>query len=157
MPTEIKRRAIWKLAQWGEYQSIEPLLKVMLQVGIANKNLILEAVQQINQRSFQSVNNKLFAALQDDNPEIRLTALRDLRSLYQFVSPAITKIAQMQSDPDYEVRQIAIQTLRQLNASPLPSFVDYSQGEVDNLIMNQGSEENLHLVAYLLAELDADK
>lgn len=157
--TTFKRQAIWKLAKAKNYYSIEPLLKVISQVGTADKNLILEIVTQINQQSYQSINNELFAALAHENPEVRLRALRDLKKIYQFVSPVVTKIAQMQSDQDYEVRQTAIQLLRQLNASPLPTFYDHSEAEaeVDNLIVGKKNEENLHLVAYLLAELDAEK
>jgi hypothetical protein len=155
--TTLRRRAIWRLAKAEEYYSVEPLLKVISQVGAADKNLILEAVTQINQRSYQSINNELFTALHHENPEVRLKALRDLKNLYQFVSPVITKIAQMHSDQDYEVRQTAINILRQLNASPFPTFYNYSDDEVGDLIVGQGSEANLHLVAYLLAELDAEK
>ncbi|NJK56311.1 MAG: hypothetical protein HC939_10100 [Pleurocapsa sp. SU_5_0] len=154
--TELKRQAIWHLAKVENYYSIEPLLKVMPQMGVLAKNLILEAVMQINQHSYQSINNQLFVALHDENPEVRLKALRDLRNLYQFVSPIITKIAQMQSDQDYEVSQSAIEILRQLNANPLPTFYDNFQTEVDNLIVGE-SEENLDLAAYLLAELDTEK
>lgn len=155
--TTLKRRAIWRLAKAEGYYSIEPLLKVISQVGAADQNLILQAVTQINQRSYQSINNELFTALQHENPEVRLKALRDLKNLYQFVSPVITKIAQMHSDQDDEVRQTAINILRQLNASPFPTFYNYSDDEVGDLIVGQESEANLHLVAYLLAELDAEK
>jgi hypothetical protein len=155
--TTLKRRAIWRLAKAEEYYSVEPLLKVISQVGAEDQNLILQAVTQINQRSYQSINNELFTALQHENPEVRLKALRDLKNLYQFVSPVITKIAQMHSDQDYEVRQTAINILRQLNASPLPTFYNYSDDEVGDLIVGQESAANLHLVAYLLAELDAEK
>jgi hypothetical protein len=155
--TTLRLRAIWRLAKAEEYYSVEPLLQVISQVGAADKNLILQAVTQINQRSYQSINNELFTALHHENPEVRLKALRDLKNLYQFVSPVITKIAQMHSDQDYEVRQTAIHILRQLNASPFPTFYNYSDDEVGDLIVGQESEANLHLVAYLLAELDAEK
>jgi hypothetical protein len=151
----IRRKAIKKLAKVGDYRSIEPLLEIMPQVGTLDKSLIFKAVTQINQRTFQPINSELFVALQNEHPEIRLNALRDLKSLYQFVSPVITQIAQMQSDQDYEVRQTATQVLRQLNASPLPTFNNCS--EVDDLIVGKESEANLHLVAYLLAELDAER
>jgi hypothetical protein len=153
----IRRKAIEKLAKVGDYRSIEPLLKIMPQVGALDKSLILKAVTQINQRTFQPINSELFVALQNEHPEVRLNALRDLKSLYQFVSPVITQIAQMQSDQDYEVRQTATQVLRQLNASPLPTFNNCSEDEVDDLIVGKESEANLHLVAYLLAELDAER
>ena len=135
MQTTLKRRAIWRLAKAEGYYSIEPLLKVISQVGAADQNLILQAVTQINQRSYQSINNELFTALQHENPEVRLKALRDLKNLYQFVSPVITKIAQMHSDQDDEVRQTAINILRQLNASPFPTFYNYSDDEVGDLIV----------------------
>ena len=152
----LRRKAIWKLTKVGDYRTIEPLLKIMPLVGELDKSLILEAVTQISNRSFQPLNDKLFADLQHQNPEVRLNAVRDLKGLYQFVSPVITKIAKMQSDPDYEVRQTATQTLQQLNANPLPTFTSYGEDRVDDLVVGEESEANLHLVAYLLAELDAE-
>jgi hypothetical protein len=151
----IRRKAIGKLAKVGDYRSIEPLLKIMPQVGASDKSLIFKAVTQINQRTFHPINSELFVALQNEHPEVRLNALQDLKSLYQFVSPVITQISQMQSDQDYEVRQTATQVLRQLNASPLPTFNNCS--EDDDLIVGKESDSNLHLVAYLLAELDAER
>ncbi|MFM2313460.1 MAG: hypothetical protein RLZZ04_2736 [Cyanobacteriota bacterium] len=165
----IRRKAIEKLAEVGDHRSIEALLKVIPQVDAFEKSLILQAVTQINHRTFQSINNELFIALRHENPEVRLNALRDLRNLYQFVSPVITEIAKMQSDQDYEIRITATQTLRQLNANPLPTFDNYcdcdrqvdSDHEVDDLVdgvtMGTESDNNLHLVAYLLAELDAER
>lgn len=159
----IRRKAIEKLAKVGDHRSIEALLNIIPQVGALEKSSILQAITQINQRTFQSINNELFTALGHDNPQVRLNALRDLRNLYQFVSPVITEIAKMQSDQDYEIRITATQTLRQLNANPLPTFDNYCDREVDcdhkfdDLAMGTESDNNLHLVAYLLAELDAEK
>jgi HEAT repeat protein len=160
----IRRKAIEKLAQVGDHRSIEALLNVIPQVGALEKSSILQAISQINERTFQSINHELFLALIHENPEVRLNALRDLRNLYQFVSPVITAIAKVQSDQDYEIRITATETLRQMNANPLPSFsnyycdrqIDFDQ-EVDDLAESTKSDNNLHLVAYLLAELDAEK
>jgi hypothetical protein len=159
----IRRKAIEKLAKVGDHRSIEALLNVMPQVDAVEKSSIFQAVTQINQRTFQFINNELFIALRHEDPEVRLNALRDLRNLYQFVSPVITEIAKMQSDQDYEIRTTAIETLRQLNANPLPTFDNYCDQEVDfdhevnDLTMGIESDNNLHLVAYLLAELDAER
>jgi hypothetical protein len=163
----IRRKAIEKLAKVGDHRSIEALLNVMPQVEAFEKSSILQAISQINQRTFQPINNQLFITLGHENPEVRLNALRDLRNLYQFVSPVITEIAKMQSDQDYEIRTTATEILRQLNASPLPNFDHNSKRKVDSdsqvddltddLTMGTESDNNLHLVAYLLAELDAGK
>jgi hypothetical protein len=158
----IRRKAIEKLAEVGDHRSIEALLNVMPQADALEKRSIIQAITQINQRTFQSINNQLFIALGHENPEVRLNALRDLRNLYQFVSPVITAIAKMQSDEDYEIRTTATETLRQLNANPLPTFDSYCDrvincGRDDDLTMGKESENNLHLVAYLLAELDAER
>lgn len=159
----IRRKAIEKLAEVGDHRSIEALLNVMPQADTLEKSSIIQAITQINQRTFQSINNRLFIALGHENPEVRLSALRDLRNLYQFVSPVITAIAKMQSDEDYEIRTTATETLRQLNANPLPTFDSYCDRvincdrEFGDLTMGKESDNNLHLVAYLLAELDAEK
>ncbi|MEM6614056.1 MAG: hypothetical protein AAF652_17715, partial [Cyanobacteria bacterium P01_C01_bin.72] len=152
--TIVRRKAIWKLTEMGDYRSIEPLLRIMSQVGATDKSLIVDAVTQIARRSFQPLNDQLFVDLEQQDPEVRVNGIRDLKRLYQFIAPVVTKIAQMQSDPDYEVRQAAIQALHQLNSSPLPTFSNYSEQEIDSLVSGKDSEANLHLVAYLLAELD---
>lgn len=153
-----RRKAIWKLAKIGDCRSIEPLLEIMSQVGEPDKSLIIQAVSQITNRSFKSINEQLFTDLQDLDPEVRLNAIKDFKNLYQFVTPVVTKIAQMQSDADYQVRQAATQALTQLNASPLPAFTKLkNSSEPVDLISGENSQANLHLVAYLLAELDAEK
>lgn len=154
---EPRRKAIWELAQVGDRHSIEPLLKIMPNVGAVDKELIFEAVNQIINRNFEPANQELFANLQHPDVRIRLNAIRNLKQLYQFVSPAITRLAKMQSDPDYEVRQTATQALRQLNVNPIPPLSDYSDLEIERLVAGEESKENLHLVAYLLAELDVEK
>ena len=156
-----RRKAILELTKVGDYRSIEPLLKIMPQVGELDKSLIIEAVNQITHRSFKPINERLFTDLQDRDPEVRLNAVKDLRNLYQFVAPAITKISQMQSDVDYEVRQTATQALARLNTNPLPAF-DNSvktsvEQKVNELISKEDGEANLQLVAYLLAELDVKR
>ena len=80
-----RRKAIWELTKTGDYRSIEPLLKIMPQVGEPDKSLVIEAVTQITNRSFKPINEQLFANLQDRDPKIRLNAVRDLKNLYQFV------------------------------------------------------------------------
>ena len=154
---ELRRKAIRKLAEVGDYRNIEPLLKIMFSVEVVDKDLIFEAVNQIINRSLEPTNQKLFANLQHEDPQMRLNAIRDLKQLYQFASPAISKIAAMESDPDYEVRQTATQTLRQLNVNPIPPLSNYSNLEIDRLVSGEKSKANLHLVAYLLAELDVDE
>ena len=156
-----RHEAIWKLTETGDYRSIEPLLKIMPYAEEPDKSFIIAAVNKIIDRSFKPIDDRLFANLQDADPQVRLNAIRDLRNLYQFVTPIITKISQMQSDADYEVRQTAIQTLGQLNADPFPTFSRANKTSVEqktnNLVSGEESEANLHLVAYLLAELDAEK
>ena len=154
---EPRRKAIWELAKVGDYRSIEPLLKIMPNVEAVDRNLIFEVVNQIINRSFEPANQELFANLQDEDPQVRLSGIRDLKQLYQFASPAISKLAAMQSDPDYEVRQTATQTLQQLNVNPIPPLNDYSNPELDRLVSGEDSKANLHLVAYLLEELDVEE
>lgn len=153
--TSLRRKAVCKLTKVGDCRSIEPLIAILPQANELDKELIIEALKQVSSRSFQTVDCLLFAGLQDRSAEVRLNALRDLRNLYQFVAPAIAKIAQMQSDSDYEIRQTATQALQQFSIHPLPKFNSCATNEVDSLVSGEESEANLHLVAYLLAELDA--
>lgn len=155
---QLRRKAIWDLATKGDARSIEPLVELMSQVNSLDRGLISQAITQILHRSFQPINDELFNALQDENPDLRKSAIRDLTALYLFVAPITKQLVQMQLDADPEVSQTAIQALQQLNLSSFSKPFNDRAGEgINTLAPRKEGEANLHLVAYLLAELDTER
>ena len=66
--SSLNRRAIWKLAQVGDYRSVEPLLKVLPSASAFERDLIFRAVTQIVNRSSEPANRELFTNLQHQDP-----------------------------------------------------------------------------------------
>ncbi len=111
----IRRQAMWELAKIGDSRCIKPLMAIMPQGSSVDKSLIIKAITQITHRTFEPVNEQLFALLNDDNPHVRINAILDLTSYYKFVAPITQQLAQMQLDQDLEVRYRAKQALHKLN------------------------------------------
>ena len=110
-----RRQAMWELAKIGDSRCIKPLMAIMPQGSSVDKSLIIKAITQITHRSFQPVNDQLFALLHDENPQVRIKAILDLTSYYKFVAPITQQLTQMQLDQDPEVRHLAKQALHKLN------------------------------------------
>ena len=126
--SDLRREAIWELAQIGDPRGIEPLTKILSQVGSTDRSLVLTAITQITRRSFQPVENLLSSDLDAANPEIKQNAIRDLAALYAFVAPITKQLARMQVDRDMQVRQTAKLAIEQLNLCYFPCLFDDCPG-----------------------------
>lgn len=126
--SDLRREAIWELAQIGDSRGIEPLIKILSQVSSTDRILVLKAIIQINRRSFQPVENLLFSNLDNVSPEIKQNAIRDLAALYAFVAPITKQLARMQVDRDMQVRQTAKVAIEQLNLCYFPCLYDDCPG-----------------------------
>jgi hypothetical protein len=115
---EIRRKAIWELAQKSDSRGIIPLIEIMPQVDSLERNLILEAITQITSRTLQPMNRVLLESLEDDNPQVRKNAIRDLTRLYHLMSQVTKRLSQMTEDVDLEVQQTARWALQQLDRVP---------------------------------------
>jgi tetratricopeptide (TPR) repeat protein len=115
---EIRRKAIWELAQKSDSRGIIPLIEIMPQVDSLERNLILEAITQITSRTLQPMNRVLLESLEDDNPQVRKNAIRDLTRLYQLMSQVTKRLSRMTEDVDLEVQQTAKWALQQLDRVP---------------------------------------
>jgi HEAT repeats len=122
-PDPVKRRkAIWDLGQWGDTRAVQPLVDLMLEADSKQRSLILSALSEIGTRTIKPMSKALAISLQDDNPDVRKNAIRDLTRIYDLV----TQVSQMVQhcaidDPDAEVRETANWALKQLNRiRPMP-------------------------------------
>ena len=115
---EVRRKAIWELAQKSDSRGISPLIEIMPHVDSLERNLILEAITQITSRTLQPMNRVLLESLEDDNPQVRKNAIRDLTRLYHLMSKVTKRLSQMTEDADLEVQQTARWALQELDRLP---------------------------------------
>ena len=109
-----RRKAIWELGQRGNSTAVQPLVNAMVGADSKEKSLILAALSEIGIRSLKPMNRALAIALQDDNPEVRKNAIRDLTRIYDLVAQISQMLGHATEDEDPEVRQTANWALEQL-------------------------------------------
>ncbi|MEM6349494.1 MAG: peptidoglycan-binding protein [Cyanobacteria bacterium P01_D01_bin.14] len=109
-----RRKAIWELGQRGNSTAVQPLVNAMVGTDSKEKSLILAALSEIGIRSLKPMNRALAIALQDENPEVRKNAIRDLTRIYDLVAQISQMLGHATEDEDAEVRQTANWALEQL-------------------------------------------
>ncbi|MBE9069047.1 HEAT repeat domain-containing protein [Leptolyngbya cf. ectocarpi LEGE 11479] len=113
-PTK-RRKAIWELGQRGNSSAVQHLVNTMVDADSKEKSLILAALSEIGIRSLKPMNRALAIALQDDNPDVRKNAIRDLTRVYDLVTQISQMLGHATEDEDPEVRRTAEWALGQLN------------------------------------------
>ncbi len=113
-PTK-RRKAIWELGQRGNSSAVHHLVNSMVDADSKEKSLILAALSEIGIRSLKPMNRALAIALQDDNPDVRKNAIRDLTRVYDLVTQISQMLGHATEDEDPEVRRTAEWALGQLN------------------------------------------
>ncbi len=110
-----RRKIIWELGQRGNSMAVQPLVDIMVTADSKEKSLVLAALSEIGQRSLKPMNRALAIALQDENPEVRKNAIRDITRVYELVIQISQMLGHATEDEDPEVRQTATWALDQLN------------------------------------------
>ncbi|MGD1856045.1 MAG: HEAT repeat domain-containing protein [Leptolyngbyaceae cyanobacterium] len=110
-----RRKAIWELGQRGNSSAVQPLVNSMVDADSKEKSLILAALSEIGIRSLKPMNRALAIALQDDNPDVRKNAIRDLTRVYDLVTQISQMLGHATEDEDPDVRRTAEWALEQLN------------------------------------------
>jgi hypothetical protein len=129
-PNPSKRhKAIWELAQKADSRAVKPLVELMIDADSKERGLILEALSQIGTRTIKPLNQALAISLQDDNPEVRKNAIRDLTRIYELVNQIGRLISHAAEDPDEEVQETAKWALKQLNNSSLQRLSGSSKNQ----------------------------
>ncbi len=109
-----RRKLIWELGQRGHSLAVQPLVDLMAQTDSKEKSLILAALSEMSVRSLRPMSQALTIALQDDKPEVRKNAIRDLSRIHDLVAQASHLLYRAIEDDDSEVRQTAKWALEQL-------------------------------------------
>ncbi|MEM6590549.1 MAG: peptidoglycan-binding protein [Cyanobacteria bacterium P01_C01_bin.73] len=110
-----RKRAIWELGQRGNSSALQPLVTLLLDADSKERSLILAAVSEISVRTLKPMNRALAIAMQDENPEVRKNAIRDITRVYDLTVQAAKILGHVQTDTDPEVQATAQWALQQLN------------------------------------------
>ncbi|YAF95805.1 MAG: peptidoglycan-binding protein [Nodularia sp. CChRGM 3473] len=113
-PTK-RRKAIWDLGQQGDSRAIQPLVDLMIDADSQQRSLILAALAEINARSLKPMNRALAISLQDESPQVRQNAIRDLTRVYDMMTQMSQMLSHALDDPDADVQTTAKYALTQMN------------------------------------------
>lgn len=142
---DLKRKAIWELGQSNDFRAVEPLIQTIPKADSLEKGLILDAITQITNRSFASINRAVLTSLEDENAEVRKNAIQDLTSLYQSMSSIALRLSKMVDDRNLEVRQTAKWTLEKFDRmSSSVTSIDSKIGVKSNIIADRNNDKSHH-------------
>ena len=117
-------KAIWELGQQGDSRAVEPLLDLLANSDSNQYSLILASLSEIGIRTLKPMNNAWSISLQNENPEVRKNAIRDLTRVYELVNQISYLLHRATDDPDPEVQETARWAINQLNRIRPRSGID---------------------------------
>ncbi|MFN6571756.1 peptidoglycan-binding protein [Dendronalium sp. ChiSLP03b] len=110
-----RRKAIWNLGQQGDSRAIQPLVDLMIDADSQERSLILAALAEISTRTLKPLNRALAISMQDESPQVRQNAIRDLTRVYDMMSQMSQMLSHALEDSDAEVQSTARYALTQMN------------------------------------------
>ncbi|MBF2015938.1 MAG: peptidoglycan-binding protein [Rivularia sp. T60_A2020_040] len=113
-PTK-RRKAIWELGQKGDSRAIQPLVEQMVESDSQQRSLILAALAEIGTRTLKPMNRALAVSLQDESPDVRKNAIRDLTRVYDMMAQISQMLSMAMEDEDAEVQETARYAISQMN------------------------------------------
>ncbi|MGB3640207.1 MAG: peptidoglycan-binding protein [Rivularia sp. (in: cyanobacteria)] len=113
-PTQ-RSKAIWELGQKGDSRAIQPLVEQMVDADSQQRSLILAALSEIGTRTLKPMNRALAVSLQDESPDVRKNAIRDLTRVYDVMAQVSQMLSMAAEDEDPEVQETARYAISQMN------------------------------------------
>jgi Putative peptidoglycan binding domain/HEAT repeats len=110
-----RRKAIWDLGQQGDSRAIQPLMEIMVDADSQQRSLILAALAEIGSRTLKPMNRALAISLQDESPEVRQNAIRDLTRVYDMMAQISQMLCLATEDSNADVQATARYALSQMN------------------------------------------
>ncbi len=110
-----RRKAIWDLGQQGDSRAIQPLVDMMIDGDSQQRSMILAALSEIGTRTLKPMNRALAISLQDESPEVRQNAIRDLTRVYDLMAQVSQMLCHAVQDSDPQVQATAKYALSQMN------------------------------------------
>jgi peptidoglycan hydrolase-like protein with peptidoglycan-binding domain len=111
----VRRKAIWDLGQQGDSRAIQPLVDIMMDADSQQRSMILAALSEIGTRTLKPMNRALAISLQDESPEVRQNAIRDLTRVYDLMAQVSQMLCHAAQDSDPQVQATAKYALSQMN------------------------------------------
>ena len=124
-----RRKAIWDLGQQGDSRAIQPLMEVMIDADSQQRSLILAALAEIGTRTLKPMNRALAISLQDESPEVRQNAIRDLTRVYDMMAQISQMLCLAAEDSNADVQATARYALSQMNRIRTLSSAEESEEE----------------------------
>ncbi|WP_414514845.1 peptidoglycan-binding protein [Nostoc sp. PCC 9305] len=113
-PTK-RRKAIWDLGQQGDSRAIQHLVDLIIDADSQERSLILAALSEIGIRTLKPMNRALAISIQDESPQVRQNAIRDLTRVYDMMGQMSQMLHHALEDPDPDVQATARYALTQMN------------------------------------------
>ncbi|MEH1950045.1 MAG: peptidoglycan-binding protein [Nostoc sp.] len=113
-PTK-RRKAIWDLGQQGDSRAIQQLVDLIIDADSQERSLILAALSEIGIRTLKPMNRALAISIQDESPQVRQNAIRDLTRVYDMMGQMSQMLHHALEDPDPDVQATARYALTQMN------------------------------------------
>ncbi|MFQ4140686.1 peptidoglycan-binding protein [Chlorogloeopsis sp. ULAP02] len=110
-----RAKAIWDLGQQGDSRAIQPLVDLMIDADSQQRSLILAALAEIGTRTLKPMNRALAMSLQDESPQVRQNAIRDLTRVYDMIAQISQMLCHAVQDSDVEVQATARYALAQMH------------------------------------------
>ncbi|AKG20889.1 peptidoglycan-binding protein [Calothrix sp. 336/3] len=111
----LRRKAIWDLGQQGDSRAVQPLVDLLSHTDSQQRSLILAAISEIGIRTLKPMNRALAVSLQDESPQVRQNAIRDLTRVYDMMAQISQMLCHAAEDRDTEVQATAKYALMQMN------------------------------------------
>lgn len=120
-----RRKAIWELGQRGSSEAIQPLSDLLIDSDSSQRSLILAAMSEIGMRSLKPLNRALIISMQDENPDVRKNAIRDVTRVCDLVAQISQVLHHAAYDDNQEVQETAQWALKQINRIRGSSDLDH--------------------------------
>lgn len=115
-----RQKAIWELGRRGDSRAVQPMVDLLLDSDSHQRSLVLSALSEISTRTLNPMSRALAISMQDENPDVRKNAIRDLTRIYD----SLTRISQLLQnaceDPDPDVQDTAKWAIGQINRIKSP-------------------------------------
>ena len=99
-----RRKAIWDLGQEGDSRAIQPLTDLIIDADSQERSLILGALSEIGSRTLKPMNQALAISLEDESPQVRQNAIRDITRVYDMMAQISQILSHAIEDEDPQVR-----------------------------------------------------
>ncbi len=137
-----RRKAIWDLGQEGDSRAIQPLTELMLDSDSQEKSLILGSLSEIGTRTLKPMNQALAISLQDESPQVRQNAIRDITRVYDMMAQITQILSHAIEDDNPQVQETARYALSQMKRiHSLTNLDNLSQELISQELISQELEE----------------